>query len=172
MPKSVTTAAPRESNTFSGLMSRWTMPCVVRVGQRSGHIAQDADRSVRCGSAPRHPRSERLAAHVGHRVVGEASRVAGVEHRDDVRLLEPSREPYLAGETLGAQALGELGGDHLDDDLSAERGLVGDEDARHPTAAELALEGVSGAEGGLELVAEVGHRQGRPDVGEKTGLTG
>ena len=27
IPKSVTTAAPPESRMFSGLMSRWTMPC-------------------------------------------------------------------------------------------------------------------------------------------------
>ena len=41
--------------------------------------------------------------------------------------------------------LEQLGGDDLDDDLAAERGLVGDEHARHAATAELALDGVRAA---------------------------
>ena len=65
----------------------------------------------------------------------------------------------LALEPLGADAGGELGRQHLHDDLAAERGLVGDEDARHPAAAELALDGVGATERVLELVAKA-HRTG------------
>ena len=43
---------------------------------------------------------------------------------------------------------------HLDDDLAAERRLLGDEDARHAAAAELALERVG------ELPRPIGVRRG------------
>ena len=48
----------------------------------------------------------------------------------------------------------ELGRQHLHDDFAPEPMLVGDEDARHAAAAELALERVAAAEGRLELIAE------------------
>ena len=147
-------------------------PLGVGVGQRPRDIAQDADRLGHGETYARgKPRPEGLAAHERHRVVGQASRLAGGENRDDVRLLQPCGELYLAREALGAQALRQPGSDHLDHHLAAERGLVGDKHPRHPPTAELAFEGVGRPEGALELVAEVGHRQGRPDVGEP-GLAG
>ena len=55
MPKSVTTAAPPESRMFSGLMSRCTTPCAVRIRQRARDVAQDADAIVHRRAARRQP---------------------------------------------------------------------------------------------------------------------
>src|SRR5207253_5822729 len=49
--------------------------------------------------------------------------------------------------------------EHLDHDRAVERGLLGDEHARHPTAAEFALERIASAQGRLQLVAEIRRRQ-------------
>ena len=43
-PKSVTTAAPPDRRTLSGLMSRCTTPLLVRVRERARDVAQDAHR--------------------------------------------------------------------------------------------------------------------------------
>jgi hypothetical protein len=49
--------------------------------------------------------------------------------------------------------------ENLDDDLPPERCLLGDEDVRHAAAAQLAIDAVSVAEGGLQPICEV--MQGR-----------
>ena len=79
------------------------------------------------------------------------------EHGNDVRLLQRRRHSNLALEPLGADAGGELRREDFDDDLAAEADFVGDEDARHPAAAELALERVGSAQRRLELGLKVGH---------------
>ena len=60
----------------------------------------------------------------------------------------------LALEPVDVDAGAELDRHDLDDDVSAERGLGRREHARHPAAAELALDGVRRAEHRLQLVAE------------------
>ena len=79
------------------------------------------------------------------------------EHRDDVRLLQRRRHADLALEALGADSGGELRREDFDDDFAAEPDFVGDEDARHAAAAELALEGVGSTQRRLELCLEVTH---------------
>ena len=80
------------------------------------------------------------------------------EQRNDVRLLELGGELDLARETLGRDAGGEVGAQDLHNDVALERRIAGEEEAAHPAATELALEGVGGAERGLELVADLfGH---------------
>jgi len=64
-------------------------------------------------------------------------------------------QPRLARETLGTQAFGELRRQHLHDDAPAQRHLLGHEDARHPAAAELALNAVLAAQALGQAVAEV-----------------
>ena len=71
-------------------------------------------------------------------------------------MLEPSGELDLALEALGGHAGAKVGGEDLHDDAPAESCIGGDEYARHAAGAELVLDGVGGAEGGLELGAEVG----------------
>ena len=51
----------------------------------------------------------------------------------------------------------ELRGDDLDHDLAPERRLLGDEDARHAAAAELALDAVAVGERERETVERLGH---------------
>ena len=77
------------------------------------------------------------------------------EQRNDVRLLELGGELDLARETLGRDAGGEVGAQDLHNDVALERRIAGEEEAAHPAATELALEGVGGAERGLELVADL-----------------
>ena len=55
-------------------------------------------------------------------------------------------EQHLALESLHADAGRELGREHLHHDVASERGLEGDEGARHPAATELPLERVGGTE--------------------------
>src|SRR5687768_13211580 len=101
---------------------------------------------------------ERLALYEGHRVVEEPAGLATAQERDNVRMLEAGGELRLAPEPLDAYHFADLRTQHLEHDLSPERFLGGDEYARHPSTAELAVDGVGAAEGCLELVAQVeGH---------------
>ncbi len=67
-------------------------------------------------------------------------------------MLQPGGEPDLLAEALGADRLGQLGRQHLDDDRPVERALGRDEDARHPAAAELALDPVARDQRGLKPI--------------------
>jgi hypothetical protein len=97
-------------------------PLPVRVGERARDVAQDAHRLGGRRGAARHPRAERLASHERHRVEGQPSGGhPGGEQRHDVRLLQGGCEPNLAREALGAEPLGQLGSEHLHDDLAAQR---------------------------------------------------
>ena len=64
----------------------------------------------------------------------------------------------LALEAVDVDALRQFGRQDLDDDLARPSAFFGDEDARHPAAAELALDGVGRAECGLQIRAEIHSR--------------
>src|SRR5207237_6262685 len=81
------------------------------------------------------------------------------EEGHDVWMLELGRKEDLALETFERDLRRGLRREHLDHDLAVERGLLGDEHARHPTAAEFALERVASAQGRLQLVAQIRRRQ-------------
>ena len=66
-------------------------------------------------------------------------------------MLELGGELDLAAEAVDVDAGGELGREHLDHDLPARAPFLGQEDAAHPAAAELALEAVRAAERVLQL---------------------
>ena len=74
---------------------------------------------------------------------------------DDVGVLEPRGDPHLAGEALGAHALGELGPEHLDDDAPAEARVLGHEHTRHPRTPELTLERVGAVERRPQALAQL-----------------
>ena len=105
-PKSSTFTKPSgRSMTFSGLMSRWTMPDGVRGAQRGSNLDRDveclADRQPCRGE----PLPERLALDVLHRdvvlaVAGLAERV----DRADVRVIEGGCGSRLLLEALDARA--------------------------------------------------------------------
>jgi hypothetical protein len=127
---------------------------LVRVFERFGDIAQDADRipdwqrPVAAQSRP-----QRLALDEWHRIEGHPRGLAGGENGDDLRVLELRRELNLPFEAVSADPSRQLGREHLHNDAAPERLFDRDEDTRHPAAPKLPLEGVRRTEGGLELVA-------------------
>ena len=126
----------------------------VRIRERGGDLAQHANGMVDGQLAvPREANPQRLAVHERHREVRQAVRLARGEQRHDVWMLELGRKEDLALETFERDLRRGLRREHLDHDLAVERGLLGDEHARHPTAAEFALERVASAQGRLQLVA-------------------
>ena len=74
-------------------------------------------------------------------------------------MLQPGGELDLALEPLDVDSGAGLGRQHLDDDLPAQPGLLGQEDAAHAAAAQLLDDAVGVAEGGLEALLEIGHGQ-------------
>jgi hypothetical protein len=134
---------------------------LVGVRKRARHVAEDRQHLGHGQWAARKPSAQTLAVDERHRVVRHAAGIAGVQHGNDVRLLQRRRELDLALEALGADALEEIGGEHLDDHLATEADFVGDEDTTHTAATELALEGISRAERCLQLVAKIRHGGGR-----------
>jgi hypothetical protein len=68
------------------------------------------------------------------------------KHRNDVRLLQPRRQPHLSSKPLPTHSFGAFRRDDLHHYVAAERFIPCDEDARHPAAAKFALDGVVDAE--------------------------
>jgi len=135
---------------------------VVGVGQRVGHLAEESHRlSGRQLAAPGEPGTQGLALDERHRVVQEVAGLAGGEQRDDVGMGEPGREADLLAEAIGADRVRQLGGQELDDHLAVERGLGGEEDARHPAAAQLALDRMRAAQRVLDALPKVHVHQHR-----------
>ena len=133
---------------------------VVRIGQRPGDVAQNADRFAdRQRAVLGDPLTQRQSVDERHRIVRELVRAAGGEERHDVRLLEPRDELDFAREAFRGQFGGKFGMQHLYHDAAAERDLRGEKDARHAAAAEFALEPVGVAKGARELILK---RLGQP----------
>ena len=78
---------------------------IMRVLERLRRFADDAERlGERQPPLPRQPGAERLALDVGHGEPEPAGGLAGVEHREDVRMLQSRGKPDLALEALRARA--------------------------------------------------------------------
>jgi hypothetical protein len=131
-------------------------PAFVCVLERSRDVAQDAQH-VRQADCMRfvESRSQRLALDERHRVEGQTVHVSGGEQLDDARLLKRRGELDLPLESFGVDARGEIRGEQFDDDFSSESYLLGDENARHSAATELALDDVTVAESRLKLLAKL-----------------
>ena len=121
-------------------------PLAVRDGECIGDVTGERDRLLDRQGPAGEELAERRAAHERHRVPEEPVALAGAQQRDDVRVLEPRGELDLATEAVDAHAAGEVGWQDLDHHRATQRTLGGDEDARHPAAAEFALDGVALAE--------------------------
>ena len=118
----------------------------VGVGERVAHVSQDPHRLThRQGALVRDAGAERLARDVGHHVVQQVALGSRGEQRDDVGMLQLGGELDLALEPLGAHARGQLGRQHLHDDLAAQSHFLSEEYTAHAAAAELALDEVSAA---------------------------
>ena len=92
-----------------------------------------------------------------------AVRLAAVVDLDDVRMVQTCRGARLAREAL--DELGVLGvavREHLDRDLAVQVDVVGEEDARHPAAAEAADDAVAPVEEAVRHAGVVGGRHRSP----------
>ena len=92
-------------------------------------------------------RAKRLAFDVRHHVEQQPVRLAGVEQRQQVRMLQIRRDPDLGQKPLGAEHRAELRLQHLERDLAVVLEVVREVDGRHAAGADLALDQVSGGEG-------------------------
>ena len=102
------------------------------------------------GSGPvaSQPFAERLALDVGHGEPQPAvGQLAGVEHGEDVRVLQPGGDLDLALEPGRALRRDQLGVQHLEGDGAVVAEVVREEDRGHAAPAELALDGVAALEG-------------------------
>ena len=131
----------------------------VRERQRVEHLAQQPhDVGHRQRALARDARPQRLAGDVRHRVVQRAVGRPRREDRHDMRVLHPRDELDLAPEAIGTHPDRRFAREHLDHDVAVERQIVRHEHARHPTAAELALDAVAVTERTLEGRRErIGH---------------
>ena len=104
------------------------------------------------------PGPEGLALDERHDVEEEAVRLARVEERQDVGMLEPGGEADLVQEALGPEHRAELGMQHLERDPPVVAEVPGQIDRGHAAAPELALETIVVGYGPLEPVPHVvGH---------------
>jgi hypothetical protein len=83
------------------------------------------------------------AVHEGHHVVWEPIYFSRVEYREDVRMLQPGGDSYLAREALAADDACEVGSEDLDRYAISVAKIAGKVHGRHPAAAELALDRVA-----------------------------
>jgi hypothetical protein len=86
----------------------------VRVGERAGDLARQPHRLAGRQRAARQPRAQRLPRDVGRHVVEPPGRLAAVEQRQDVRVLQRGGHRDLAQEPLGPERGRERGGERLD----------------------------------------------------------
>ena len=149
--------APAEQNVF-GLDVPVHDALAVRVAQRVRHLAGDLQRVLQrqLTLAPE-PIPEGLALHVGHRVPELAGRFTGIEHRQDVRVLQAGGGPDLALEALRTERGSQLGMQHLQRDRAVVPEIVGEIHRGHATPPQLALEPVPVGQAALELLTEVYH---------------
>jgi hypothetical protein len=130
----------------------------VRELERTCDVAKNRDRfPVRKWPVATDQRAKGFALHIRHRVVRSPGGNSRRQYRDDVRMLERSRESYLAGEPLGAESCAEIRIQSLDHNFPSECSLLGQENSRHSTSAELALDGIGTSKRRLQLVEKI-HR--------------
>jgi hypothetical protein len=115
----------------------------VRVVEPLRRLARDAHRLGHGELAlPSQPVAQALALDVRHREPEPARGLAGVEHREHVRVLEPASGRDLAPEALRAERGAEVDVEHLERDRPVVLAVVREVHGGHPAAPELALEQV------------------------------
>ena len=119
-------------------------PVFVRVLERTGDLRGKSHRVVHGKLVLTvDPIPERLSLHERHHVEEEAVRLARIEQRQDVRMLEVGCRLDLGQESLGPDHRGQLGLEDLQRDLSLVFEVVGQVDRRHAALTELTLDGVA-----------------------------
>ena len=115
----------------------------VGVGERVYHFAQDLHRfGYRELALAAQLGAERLAGDERHDVIEQVAGGGGGEQRDDMRVLQPGSQLDLSLEALDIDAGAHVGWEDLDDDLTAEPGLLGEEDPAHPAATQFLQDAV------------------------------
>ena len=128
----------------------------VGVCQGGGHVAEEPHRLGNGQLAiAGNPGAERFPFDVGHGEVWQPQRFTDGMDRHDVGMLQLGEQEDFAAEAVATHARGEVGRQDLDGDPAAQRGLVRQEDARHPSAAELTVELVGIAERCRQLLAQI-----------------
>ena len=161
MPKSASSASPSCSRMFSGLMSRWTIPC--RCAKSSAPATCRVIRIVfvdRQQLLAREPVAQRLALHERHHIEQRTVRASRIVQRQDVRVLQIGGDLDLLEEALRAEGRRELRLEHLERDLPVVPEVVSQVHRRHAALAELSLDAVAVGECGLQLFKcrrELGH---------------
>jgi hypothetical protein len=136
-------------------------PVTVGVVERVRDFAGDPHRLVdRELMFARHPRAQRLPIDIRHHVEQQPVRLPRVVQREDVRVREVHRDLDLAAEPLRPNHGREIGVEHLQRDISAVFEVSREEDGRHPTATELALDRIHITESDLKPGDEIGHPGG------------
>ena len=102
IPKSSTFTWPeRVSMMFCGLMSRWTIPSRVRLGESLGDLTSDSYRQTADREGPLlQPLGQRLSVDVLHRDVAMAVGLPDFVDRADIRVVEPRGGLCLAHQTF------------------------------------------------------------------------
>ena len=130
----------------------------VGIVQRARDGARDLDgRRHRELPLARQPLAQRLSLDVRHDIIDETAGLAGVEERQDVRVVQVRGDPNLAEEPLDAQQGGEVWSQHLQRDVAVVLQVARDIDRGHPADASLALYRVLFSERGRELREGVSH---------------
>jgi hypothetical protein len=100
--------------------------------------------------------SQALALHVGHHVEQESVRLARVEQRQDMRMLEVRGRLDLGQEALRTDHRGQLGLEDLERDFAFVFEIFGQVDRGHPALAQLALDRVAAFQGCVQAGGGVG----------------
>ena len=117
---------------------------LVRVRERAGHLAPDADRLLDGQPVVRaEPLPQRVALDVRHDVVELLRRRARIVDGEDVRMLQTGRELDLALEALRAERVRQLGVQDLDGDEPLVPHVVREEHRRRSAATDLPLQDVA-----------------------------
>ncbi len=133
-------------------------PVLVGVLQRVGHFLGDPHRVVnRELLLPAEAVAEGFSLDEGHHVEDGALHLAGIEQRQDMRVLQIGRRLDLGQEPLGADHRGEFRPQHLERDLAVVLQVLGEVDSGHAAVAKLPLDGVAVGEGGAQALSRV-HR--------------
>ena len=147
MPKSAITGCPACSSMFSGFMSRWITPCLVRVLQRARERDGDPYRLVHGELLLTiDPTSKGLTFDEWHHVEQQPVGFAAIEQRQEVGVLQIGGDLDLGEKPLYAEHCTELRLEHLERDVALVLDVVSEVDGRHAAFSELTLDGVAAGE--------------------------
>ena len=121
-------------------------PVGVRRVQRRGDLGADpAGRLQGERAVPVQEPAQVLAAYVPHRDVQDAVGLAGLEDRDDVRVVDGGRGLRLPFEPAAEDVVaGQFGGEQLERDRAVQAQVTGAVDDGHAAAPDLVLDPVAG----------------------------